>query len=157
MESHEHWMEQALEMGKGNPHAPFGTVIVHIPSQRVLAAGCNHTVDSPIWHGEMDALSQLDRESPFKDCALYTTAEPCPMCESAILWAGIPLVVYGSSIPYLKSIGWNQIDVRACDLVPRSQVAQQVLGGVLEEECNKTFLEAMKARLHSVEALGVLG
>lgn len=146
METHEHWMEQALEMGRDNRFAPFGTVIVHIPSQRVLAGGCNHTVDSPIWHGEMDALSQLDRESPFKECALYTTAEPCPMCQSAILWAGIPLLVYGSSIPYLKSIGWSQIDLRAAELVPRSQVQQEIVAGVLQEICDQTFLEAIRAR-----------
>lgn len=142
---HEHWMELALVQGRANPQAPFGTVIVHLPTQRVLAAGCNRTCDSPIWHGEMDALSQMGPDAPFPECALYTTAEPCPMCQSAILWAGIPLLVYGSSIPYLKSIGWTQIDLRAHELVSRSQVEHRILSGILEEACNQTFLEARRA------------
>lgn len=32
----------------------------------------------------------------------YTTAEPCPMCQAAILWSGIGTVVLGSSIRSLQ-------------------------------------------------------
>ncbi len=133
-------------MAQGNPRSPFGTVIVHAPSQSALASGCNHTQDSPIWHGEMDALSNLDRETPFGECVLYTTAEPCPMCQGAILFAGIPQVVYGSSIPFLQSIGWEQIDLRAADLAARSKPGCHLLGGVLEEVCNARFRRARELR-----------
>lgn len=34
----------------------------------------------------------------WKDFSLYTNGEPCPMCASAIRWAGFKEVVYGSSI-----------------------------------------------------------
>lgn len=146
MRDHEHWMWQALEMAQGNPRSPFGTVIVHAPSQSVLASGCNHTQDSPIWHGEVEALSDLDRETPFGECVLYTTAEPCPMCQGAILFAGIPQVVYGSSIPFLQSIGWEQIDLRAADLAARSKQGCNLLGGVLEEICNARFRRASELR-----------
>lgn len=148
MRDHEHWMWQALEMARDNPRSPFGTVIVHAPSQSVLASGCNHTRDSPIWHGEMDALSNLDREAPFAECVLYTTAEPCPMCQGAILFAGIPLVVYGSSMPFLQSIGWEQIDLRAAALAALSRPGCQLLGGVLDRECDARFLHARELRAH---------
>lgn len=153
MEHHEHWMQQALEVGAENPRAPFGTIIVHVPTQRILAGGCNHTLDSPIWHGEMDALSQLDREAPFAECALYTTGEPCSMCASAIVWAQVGTVVYGSSIPYLESIGWNQLPMRAAEIIG----ATRVVGGVLEEACNRTFLQAVELRRSEIELPRVLG
>jgi tRNA(Arg) A34 adenosine deaminase TadA len=146
MRDHEHWMWQALEMASNNPRSPFGTVIVHAPSQSVLASGCNHTHDSPIWHGEMDALSNLDREAPFTECVLYTTAEPCPMCQGAILFAGIPQVVYGSSMPFLQSIGWEQIELRAAALAALSKQGCRLLGGVLEAECDARFRQARELR-----------
>jgi tRNA(Arg) A34 adenosine deaminase TadA len=34
----------------------------------------------------------------WKDFSLYTNGEPCPMCASAIRWAGFKEVIYGSSI-----------------------------------------------------------
>jgi tRNA(Arg) A34 adenosine deaminase TadA len=62
------------------------------------------------------------------------------MCQSAIEWAGIPLVVYGSSIPFLQSLGWWQIDIRAEEVVRRTPFRRStVLGGILEEECNALF------------------
>ena len=34
----------------------------------------------------------------WKEFSLYTNGEPCPMCASAIRWAGFKEVIYGSSI-----------------------------------------------------------
>ena len=48
---------------------------------------------------------------------LYTSADPCPMCQAAIAWAGIGTVVHGSSIPFLAAHGWWQIDIRAEELI----------------------------------------
>jgi tRNA(Arg) A34 adenosine deaminase TadA len=154
MEQHEHWMRQALEMARDNPRSPFGTVIVHVPSQRILAGGLNHTKDSPIWHGEMDALSQLDRETPFAECALYTTGEPCVMCQGAIMFAGIPLVVYGTHIPTLEALGIGQVKLRAAEIAAKGWAPVTVIGGVLEGECDAMFRAAM--RLRAVEAPGVV-
>ena len=98
---------------------------------------------SPTFHGEIDTINRLAERDPKVDwtsLVLYTTAEPCPMCQSAVEWAGIPLVVYGSSIPFLKSLGWWQIDIRAEEVVRRTPFRRSaVLGGVLEEECNALF------------------
>ena len=35
------------------------------------------------------------------------------MCQGAILWSGIETVVYGTSIRFLQSQEWRQIDIMA--------------------------------------------
>ena len=92
---------------------------------------------------EIDVINRLAADQPQVDwgsLVLYTTAEPCPMCQSAVEWAGIPWVVYGSSIPYLQGLGWWQIDIRADEVARRTPFRRTaVLGGVLAKECNALF------------------
>ena len=69
---------------------------------------------NPIWHGEIDVINRLAEAHPNIDgtqLVLYTTAESCPMCQSAVVWTGIETVVFGSSIHFLQSRGWWQIDI----------------------------------------------
>lgn len=147
---HERWMRRALECGARNPKAPFGAVIVDRQAQREVAWGVNHTVDGPIWHGEMDALQACPRREEgflWSDLALYTTAEPCSMCQSAIMWAGLPLVVYGTSLPDLVAIGWDGIDLRAEEVARRTTFARcELLGGVLSADCDESFRRAVRLR-----------
>ena len=51
---------------------------------------------------------------------LYTTAEPCPMCMSALVWAGIGGVVYGTSIEGINRAGIPQIEIKANAVVDAS-------------------------------------
>jgi len=49
-------------------------------------------------------------------------------------------MVFGSSIPFLTQVGWNQIDIRAVEVNNRTLFTScEVVGGVLEEECNPLF------------------
>ncbi len=41
------------------------------------------------------------------------------MCQGALLWAEIPLVVYGTSIERLQQMGWKQIDIYANEVARR--------------------------------------
>ena len=62
------------------------------------------------------------------------------MCQAAILWAGIGMVVFGTSIRFLQQNGWHQIDITSEDVVSRSPHWHcEVIGGVLEKECNRLF------------------
>lgn len=82
---------------------PIGSVIVH--KDRILGRGHNKRVQkgSVVLHGEMDALENAGRQpaSVYKDCVLYTTLSPCPMCTGAILLYGIPKVIIGENRTYL--------------------------------------------------------
>jgi tRNA(Arg) A34 adenosine deaminase TadA len=140
---HERHMRQALALTTNTPELPFGAVIVHRDSGDTVAEGWNRSMINPIWHGEIVALNALflsSHEIASSDLVLYTTAEPCPMCMAAILWSGLQMVVFGTSIRFLQKYGWRQIDLLAKELVSRSPAWKcTIIGGVLEDECNALF------------------
>ncbi len=143
---HHRYMRTAIKLAANAPDRPFAAVIVDQPSGEMIAEGWNRSSINPTWHGEIDAINRLvDGQVEFDGTrlALYTTAEPCPMCQGAILWTGIETVVFGTSIRYLQKLGWKQIDILAEEVIRRSpSFACQVIGGVLEEECNALFKAA---------------
>lgn len=115
----EHWMRVANEAVYGInepcPQAPFGSAIVNTTSDELVCAAANAvgTTGDPTMHGEMttirvcrDILEQrglTPKEilAAWKDFSLYTNGEPCPMCMSAIRWAGFKEVIYGTSIEFI--------------------------------------------------------
>ena len=140
---HEQYMRQAIQVALRDPTAPFGALLVHPKSGQVLVEGLNRWQDNPTWHGEIDAINRCAAEHPgisWSDLCMYTTAEPCCMCQAAILWAGMPQVVFGTSILTLKRLGWNQIDIRADEVTRRTPFAVcKLMGGILERECDALF------------------
>jgi tRNA(adenine34) deaminase len=145
---HERYMRRAIELARNAPDLPFGALIVDGQSGEIVAEGWNRTVLNPLWHGEVDAINQLAKvrlDADWTQLVLYTTAESCPMCQSAIVWSGIGAVVYGTSIRFLQSRGWRQIDVVAEEIVRRTPFRKCVLiGGILEQECNALFESASR-------------
>jgi tRNA(adenine34) deaminase len=127
---HPKYMRRAIELAANVPKYPFAAVLVD-PAGTIVA----------------DVINECARKHPQIDwtkLTLYTTAEPCPMCQGSVAWAGIAAVVYGTSIPYLKSIGWWQIDIRAEEVRAKTPFRKSTLrGGVLEKECNALFVAAM--------------
>ena len=142
----EQYMRRAIRVAGNVPKYPFGAVIVD-QQNKVVAEGWNRSVHNPTWHGEMDAINKCAESHPKIDwtkLTLYTTAEPCAMCQGAVAWTGISRVVFGSSIPFLKSLNWWAIDIRAEELARLAPFRQcTVVGGVLEEDCNKLFRTAL--------------
>jgi tRNA(Arg) A34 adenosine deaminase TadA len=141
----ERYMKRAISLAVNNPKHPFAAVLVD-NNKRVVAEGWNRSVHNPTWHGEMDAINKCAASEPKIDwtkLTLYTTAEPCAMCQGAVAWSGIRRVVFGSSIPFLKTLNWWAIDIRAEELARLSAFREcTVVGGVLEEECNQLFRKA---------------
>ncbi|MCF6407563.1 nucleoside deaminase [Chitinophaga filiformis] len=82
---------------------PIGSVLVH--KGEIIGRGHNRRVQkgSVILHGEMDALENAGRltAATYKECVLYTTLSPCPMCTGAILLYGIPKVVIGENKTFM--------------------------------------------------------
>jgi tRNA(adenine34) deaminase len=150
MLDHERYMRQAIALAANVPDLPFGALIVDGEFGTILAEGWNKTALNPTWHGEIDAINALvatGTRLEGKRLVLYTTAEPCPMCQAAALWSGIEQVVFGTSIQTLQRLGWRQIDISAQEVVRRSPAWNcTVLGGVLEQECDALFHRATAQR-----------
>ena len=145
---HTHYMRRAIEVAGQNLRFPFGTLLVDISTGTIVADGVNQGHLNPTHHGEMTAIHQfaaLGMPVAWSSLRLYTTAEPCCMCQGAILWAGIPSVVFGTSIAGLTQLGWNQIDIPAAEVIRRSPFTQcELIGGVLEAECDALFATALR-------------
>jgi creatinine deaminase len=82
---------------------PIGSVLVH--DGKIIGRGHNRRIQkgSTVLHGEMDALENAGRLSPttYRECTLYTTLSPCPMCSGAILLYKIPRVIIGENRTFL--------------------------------------------------------
>src|ERR1700755_464958 len=91
------------EAGLAEGGIPIGSVLVH--RGQILGRGHNRRVQkaSSILHGEMDALENAGRlpASTYRECVLYTTLSPCPMCTGAILLYGIPRVIVGENRTFM--------------------------------------------------------
>ena len=142
-------MKQAILVAAENPRNPFGTILVDAKSGEIVAKGINQAKLNPILHGEMDAINKyaLNGLGNWKDLVLYTTAEPCCMCQSAILWAGIQRVFYGTSISKLAELGWRQFTIGAHEVGAFASFATcSVTGGILVAETDLLFERAMDER-----------
>ena len=150
MNDHKIYMQRAIELAANVPDFPFGALIVDRDSGKILAEGWNKSAINPTFHGEIDAIHQLVHTNPGIDgskLVIYTTAEPCPMCQGAILWTGIEMVVFGTSIRSLQKMGWRQIDILAEEVIRRSPAWKcTIIGGVLEQDCDALFALANSRR-----------
>lgn len=84
----------------GEGGGPFGAVIVK--DGKIVAEASNSvTIDNdPTAHAEVNAIRKACRElGTFKlnGCYIYTSCEPCPMCLSALYWAGVARIYYGNT------------------------------------------------------------
>jgi cytosine/creatinine deaminase len=91
------------EQGLAEGGIPIGSVLVH--RGVIIGRGHNRRVQrgSVVLHGEMDALENAGRQpaSVYRECVIYTTLSPCPMCTGAILLYGIPRVIIGEHRTFL--------------------------------------------------------
>ncbi|TVY22150.1 Cytosine deaminase, partial [Lachnellula hyalina] len=129
------------------PFAAFGTVIVKHTSPSkpnsnsdpnalgeivCMSVNANQQTGNPILHGEMAAInactvvlegrgwSPEEIGGAWRELSLYTNAEPCPMCASAIRWAGFKECIFGTSIETLVEKGWGQISISADEVFAES-------------------------------------
>lgn len=153
--THEDYMGRAIELALQVPEFPFGAVIVRRATGEIVAEGYNRSALNPTWHGEIDAINRCaedHRSADWSEFDLYTTAEPCPMCQGAIEWAGIGTVYYGTSIPYLQSRNWWQIEIRAEEVAAKTAFRKcRIVGGILEAECNALFDNAPRGMFHQTK------
>ena len=169
-----YWMRAANDAlkasGSSCPFAAFGTAIVNHTANsglgELICTGVNQNsvTGNPTLHGEMVAignctgiltdpngaykLSVSEASAAWKDLTLYTNAESCPMCASAIRWAGFKEYVYGTSIGRLIETGWGQIDIESSEVFKQSWnlgTSTKFVSEVLTNETDPYFLWQFQA------------
>ncbi len=100
------FLEAAIEQARksySEGGIPIGSVLVH--EGRIIGRGHNRRVQSgsAIDHGEMNCLRNAGRlpASIYRNCTIYSTLSPCPMCSGAIVLYKIPRVVVGENRTFL--------------------------------------------------------
>ncbi|MCP4330120.1 MAG: nucleoside deaminase [Alphaproteobacteria bacterium] len=87
---------------------PVGSVLVH--DGEIVSAGRNRQEQkgSNLLHAENDALESAGRRGRrfFRNCELYTTLSPCPMCAGAVLFYEIPKMIIGDATNYPGEVEW---------------------------------------------------
>ena len=136
-------MKEALkeaEKAFARDEVPVGDVVVS--KNRVIARGHNltETLTDVTAHAEMQAITaaaDFIGGKYLKNCTVYVTLEPCPMCASALYWAQATKVVYGASD---EKRGFSTISKNL--LHPKTVV----VGGVMENECAELMIEFFRKK-----------
>jgi cytosine deaminase len=96
------FLEAAIEearKGLADGGVPIGSVLVC--GGKIIGRGHNQRVQrgSVIHHAEMNCLENAGRlpASVYRQCTLYSTLSPCPMCSGAALLYKIPHIVVGEN------------------------------------------------------------
>jgi tRNA(adenine34) deaminase len=131
--SDEYFMRLALQLaGEAfeDEEVPVGAIII-AGGRKIIGKGYNQTekLKDVSAHAEMLALTAASEYLGSKylnDCTLYVTVEPCPMCASALAWAQISEIVYGTDDPKRGYSGFQP-----SLLHPKTIVRK----GILADEC----------------------
>ena len=136
-------IEEAIAGVKAGHGGPFGALIV---KDGEIVSLVHNTVlrdNDPTAHGEVNAIRAATKKLgrfDLSDCELYTSAEPCPMCLSAIMWAGIKKVYYGCTAQDTEDIGFA--DKFIYDYIKGETETNPIeLEELLREECLDAFKE----------------
>lgn len=101
---HENFLQQAIDLAVENASSgrggPYGAVIVK-DNQLIAASGNKVTSNiDPTAHAEVMTIRLACKklnDFQLRDCILYTSCEPCPMCLGAIYWARLKKVYFACS------------------------------------------------------------
>src|SRR5436309_8923707 len=110
------FMARAIQLSLDNvlsgQGGPFGAVIVK--DSKIIAEGVNRvTIDNdPTAHAEIVVIRKAcARLNSFtlKDCEIYTSCEPCPMCLGAIYWAHLSRIYFATHATDASTVGFDDL------------------------------------------------
>lgn len=122
---------------------PFGAVIVD-SNYNVIAVASNTVLkdNDPTAHAEINAIRKACKKLNTHDLTgykIYATGYPCPMCLSAIIWANIKEVYYGTDLKDAEKIGFR--DQKIYDFINKKDLTLLNVEQIKHDECLKLFLE----------------
>jgi tRNA(Arg) A34 adenosine deaminase TadA len=127
--------------------SPFGACIVK--NGEVIC--CVHNV---VWlttditaHAEVHAIREACKKLNRIDlsgCTIYSTCEPCPMCFSAIHWAKISRIVFGTRIADAHNGGFNELTISNETMKKIGNSPVEIVAEFMREENRELFREWQK-------------
>lgn len=98
--------QESVSSGGG----PFGAVIVK--DGEIIGRGLNRVTiwNDPTAHAEIVAIREACKHLhsfQLKDCIVYSSAEPCPMCFGAMYWARPRAVYFANTRKDAAAIGFD--------------------------------------------------
>ena len=143
---HVKWMKAAFreaEKAFKQDEVPIGAVVVQ--NGQIIGRGYNQreSLIDPTAHAEIIAITSAAntiKDWRLKDCQLYVTKEPCPMCAGALVNARINMVIFGM---YDEKEGCCGSLYQLCrDNRFKHQLT--VKGGIMEDACTLIIQEFFK-------------
>lgn len=141
------FMEDAIVEAKkafSEDEIPVGCVIVHQGSV-VTAAHNTSCGDCDVTcHAEINAIRKalkLLKTKDLRECDMYVTLEPCPMCAGAIINAKLKRLYIGAMEPKSGCFG-SKIDLNNLGFNHKPEVYY----GINEEECSKLLSDFFKIK-----------
>jgi len=108
------FMARAIQLSLDNVLSgnggPFGAVVVRHGS--IIAEGVNRVTatNDPTAHAEMNAVREACAKLEsfeLRECELYSSCEPCPMCLGACYWARLARIYFANSAADASVIGFD--------------------------------------------------
>ncbi len=136
-------INEAKETMNKDMGGPFGAAIVK--DGKVISVASNTVLadHDPTAHAEVNAIRKAGKKlktHDLSDCTLYATGYPCPMCLSAIIWANIKEVYYGTDLDDAEEIGFR--DDFIYDFIKNSNERGILkLKNISKKECLELFKE----------------
>jgi tRNA(Arg) A34 adenosine deaminase TadA len=118
--THKAFMARAIQLSLENVRSgrggPFGCVIAE--EGNVISESVNQVTatNDPTAHAEVLAIREACQKLgsfELRDCYLYTSCEPCPMCLGAIYWARLKKVYFGSLASDAAKAGFDDSAIYA--------------------------------------------
>jgi tRNA(Arg) A34 adenosine deaminase TadA len=122
-------------------NTPFGCVLVKNDDIVVRARNTVSKNNDISAHAEMNAIREFcnkNQSSDLSQYTLYSTCEPCPMCMSAYVMAGISMVVYGAPMAKVKKFV-PQIDIPCNEVATKGSRHIIIIPGVEVDACLELF------------------
>ncbi len=137
-------LEEAKKAGQGG-EIPVGAVL--LKGDRVLAKDHNRCIElnDPTAHAEILALRKggdILRNYRLNETVMYVTAEPCPMCVSAMVHGRISRLVFGALEPKFGAVESKFRLLNDDGLNHKVRVDR----GILEKECSEMLKTFFKER-----------
>jgi len=122
---------------------PFGACVVK--NGEVIAVARNTVLKNDATsHAEINAIRESSRKLKTYDlsgCCIYSTTEPCPMCFSAIHWARIGTIIYGTSIGDVEKLGFNELRISNLKMKSLGRSKVKIIGKFFYEGCRQLLKE----------------